>query len=217
MAKGKKSFVLYVDLIETWNELSDDQAGKLIKHIYSYVNDENPVINDPLLRMAFLPIKQHLKRDLKAWEAKQEQRKQAGIKSAEARKTKTNTRKRKPTTVKSRSTNLTVNVNGNGNVNGNVNDIYNIFWDLYHKTTSLRKTDKVDAFKNWGKLTEKEMELAINNIDNYFNSLNDKKYCKKARTYLSDKNFNDEYVTHSNPESGKHYQSYRDITIPMPK
>ena len=36
-------------------------------------------------------------------------------------------------------------------------------------------------------------QKAIDNIQPYWNSLRDKKYCKKARTYLADKNFNDEF------------------------
>lgn len=69
MAKNKTSFLLYVDLVHTVGKLSDDQAGKLFKHILSYVNDENPVLNDLILELVFEPIKQQLKRDLKRYEA----------------------------------------------------------------------------------------------------------------------------------------------------
>lgn len=68
MASGKKSFLLYCDYIYTVSLLSDEQAGRLIKHILQYVNDENPVTDDKILLIAFEPIKQQLKRDLKAWE-----------------------------------------------------------------------------------------------------------------------------------------------------
>ena len=33
---GKKSFVLYMDAKELWESLSNEQAGKFIKHIYDY-------------------------------------------------------------------------------------------------------------------------------------------------------------------------------------
>ena len=69
MANGKKSFVLYTDVHFTVQKLTDEQAGKLFKHILSYVNDENPVIDDLILQIAFEPIKQSLKRDLKRYEA----------------------------------------------------------------------------------------------------------------------------------------------------
>ena len=46
MAENKKGFVLYADLIHTVKLLEDEQAGKLFKHVLSYVNDENPVCDD---------------------------------------------------------------------------------------------------------------------------------------------------------------------------
>lgn len=70
MAEGKKSFLLYADIISTVEKLPDDLAGKLFKLILQYVNDKNP--NNPtdlLLEIAFEPIKQQLKRDLKKWDA----------------------------------------------------------------------------------------------------------------------------------------------------
>ena len=114
MAEGKKSFVLYSDQRELFDQLTDEYAGKLIKHIYSYVNDENPISDDIIIKISFTPIKLQLKRDLKKWELQQDQRKEAGRKSAE-------NRKRALTESNERSISSTVNVNGN--VNGNVNDI----------------------------------------------------------------------------------------------
>lgn len=68
MAKDKKSIILYCDLIHTINGLSDDEAGKVFKHLLSYVNDLNPEPPDRLTQIVFEPIKQQLKRDLKSWE-----------------------------------------------------------------------------------------------------------------------------------------------------
>jgi hypothetical protein len=74
------------------------------------------------------------------------------------------------------------------------NDVgFLIFWDEYHYITGLNKTDKEAALKYWKSLNKKEQRTAVLNIQNYYDNLNDKKYCKKARTYLSDKNFNDEF------------------------
>ena len=68
MAENKKSFVAYCDWEETFEELSDEEAGKLIKHLFKYVNDKNPETSDKLTKMCFIPIKQSLKRDLKKYE-----------------------------------------------------------------------------------------------------------------------------------------------------
>lgn len=70
---------------------------------------------------------------------------------------------------------------------------FNIFWDSYHSITDLTKTDKEPALKHWNKLNKSEQQKAQDNIKAYFNSLDNKKYCKKARTYLSAKAFNDEF------------------------
>jgi len=67
------------------------------------------------------------------------------------------------------------------------------FWEQYHIITKKNKTDKEAALKYWKRLSEKEKQKAIDNIQDYYNSLNDKKYCKIARTYLDKKNFNDEF------------------------
>jgi hypothetical protein len=112
MAENKKSFVLYTDSQGLVNQLPDDVAGRLFKHIYAYVNDENPITEELLLNIAFEPIKMQLKRDLTKWENQLEQRKQAGLKSAEVRK-------RNATKINERSISSTDNVN----VNVNVNDI----------------------------------------------------------------------------------------------
>ena len=78
MAENKKSFVLYCDLIHTVKELSLTEAGKLFKHLYKYVNDEDPELEDILIQLAFEPIKQQLKRDLKKYEGKKDERSIAG-------------------------------------------------------------------------------------------------------------------------------------------
>lgn len=89
MAKDKKSFILYTDLIHTVDKLPDDKAGILFKHLLKYVNDENPKTDDLIVEIAFEPIKHQLKRDLKKFEEIKEKRSEigrlGGIKSAEQR------------------------------------------------------------------------------------------------------------------------------------
>ncbi len=67
MAKEKKSFILYADQQGVFNQLPDEIAGRLIKHIFAYVNDEQPVTEELIINIAFEPIKQCLKRDLCRW------------------------------------------------------------------------------------------------------------------------------------------------------
>jgi len=65
--QGKKSFILYADLIHTVTKMPDEKAGQLLKIILEYVNDNDPSTDDLLLQIAFEPIKQQLKRDLVNW------------------------------------------------------------------------------------------------------------------------------------------------------
>ena len=69
------------------------------------------------------------------------------------------------------------------------------FWDSYHALSEKPKTDLEASNKHWVKLTEAEKNLAIENIKPYVDSVNDKKFIVKARTYLSDKKFNDEFTS----------------------
>ncbi len=85
MAKDKKGFILYADQKELFDTLTEEQAGKLIKHIFAYVNDESPESDDVLTKLAFIPIKQQLKRDLKKFEATKKSRSDAGKKGMESR------------------------------------------------------------------------------------------------------------------------------------
>lgn len=82
MAQEKKAFVVYADWESQFDLLSDEEAGKLIKHIFSYVNDKDPEFSkdERLLTMAFEPIKKQLKRDLKKYETIKIKRAEAGKK-----------------------------------------------------------------------------------------------------------------------------------------
>lgn len=70
MAEGKNKVIVYKDWNTMFSKLTDTEAGKLIKHFFGYINDENPVAPNRLIELTFEPIKQTLKRDLKAWEQK---------------------------------------------------------------------------------------------------------------------------------------------------
>lgn len=80
MANEKKSFLLYVDLIHTIEKLTDEQTGKLFKHVLRYVNDLNPEPEDQFTEVIFEPIKQSLKRDLVKYESIRERNKANALK-----------------------------------------------------------------------------------------------------------------------------------------
>lgn len=123
MAEGKKSFIAYSDWNGMFKALPDDVAGKLIKHIFSYVNDENPETEDYVINALFENVKCSLKRDLKKWEKQREQRSKAGKASAKKRSTKTNDRS---TTVNEKERKATVSVSVSVDT---INSIYKKFVD----------------------------------------------------------------------------------------
>lgn len=137
MAENKKSFLLYTDIINTVSKLPDELSGKLFKMILDYVNDKNPTTDDLLLEIAFEPIKQSLKRDLRKYEDIREKRREAGLASAEKRKQ----NEQVSTSVESveqTPTNSTVSVSDSVNVSKDIY-IYNKFYDEQISKTSNKE------------------------------------------------------------------------------
>ena len=118
MAENKKSFVLYADLLQNIDHLTNEEKGVLFTHLLEYVNDKSPLLEDRLILTAWKPIERQLKRDLAKFETKKTQWSEAGKRSAEVKKA--NKIQRTLTDVANRSTESTVNVNVNDNVNVNV-------------------------------------------------------------------------------------------------
>lgn len=85
MAAGKSSFVLYTDYDTIFEQLTDEEAGQLIKHLFRYVNDKEPEIENRMLRILFEPIKKQLKRDLKKWDKALKRKSDGGKKGMASR------------------------------------------------------------------------------------------------------------------------------------
>jgi len=144
MAENKKSFILYADQIHLFESLSDNEAGKVIKHLFRYVNDLNPELPDRTTQLIFEPIKQQLKRDLETWKKSISGKSEGGKKSAEMRKKLKEMQEEldKFKILQDTSTNSTVNVNDNVNVNVNVN----VNDDYYIVNGKIEKGNVVDWY-----------------------------------------------------------------------
>jgi hypothetical protein len=167
MAEGKKSFVLYSDQRTIIDMLSDEKAGQLLKHMFAYVNDENPQTNDPLILLAFEPIKLQMKRDLIKWEKTKGVRSDAGKASAEARRLakeqqQTLTNSTNVNFVQQSSTNSTVNVNDTVNVNVNVNEKNNIYRSFQHLSLSMSDFEKLELNH-----TKEQIDSILDAVENY--------------------------------------------------
>lgn len=146
MAANKKSFLLYTDAYDVVKKMSNDQAGTLFKLILEYVSDLNPDIesHDLLIQIAFEPIKNQLKRDLKNWERYIEKQKENGKKGG--RPSKEETQKTQAFFEKPKKAD-----NVDVDVDVNVDDtVSNIEDDIIKEDSSIRKhpqfTDKNKPF-----------------------------------------------------------------------
>jgi len=190
MAENKKSFVLYSDQRTIIDMLPDELAGQLLKHIYAYVNDENPINENPMVNLAFEPIKLQLKRDLIKWSETRIGRSKGGLASAEARRNKseqTSTNLTNVDLVEQTSTNPTVNVNANVNVINNNIFTFNEFWELYPNKTGKQKSEQI--FK---KLKDSELQKIKDTLKSFINFKPFETYNHpNPTTYLNQKRWED--------------------------
>lgn len=109
---SRKSFVLYTEWENTFNRLSNELAGELIKVIFDYVRTgEIPQIDNAVVDGVFSAFQTSIDRNISKYDAAIEQRKEAGKRSAEKRKrdaTTVDESKRDATTVESRLRTSTV-------------------------------------------------------------------------------------------------------------
>lgn len=199
MAKDKKSFILYVDQKDLWNKLPDEIAGKLIKHIYSYVSDENPTSKDLIIEIAFEPIKQQLKRDLKLFEEKRVKRSEAGMAGANKRWQEiANDGKRISSIAK-----MAVNVNDNVNVNVIDNIDYQALLEFVNKSFGR-------SFKVVGDKVQRSYKARLKDGYKKEDIINAIKNCKK-NPYHKENNY--QYCTPEFFSRAETLDKYADRTI----
>jgi (p)ppGpp synthase/HD superfamily hydrolase len=153
MAKDKKSFILYSDAIHTVEKLSDTDAGQLLKHLLRYVNDQNPTTDNPLVEIAFEPIKQQLKRDLVKFEDVKVKRSEAGKAGATKRWQDIANANKGIQTI----ANIAVNDNDNDNV---------ISKDIYRSFAHLSISNS-DIEKLLDKYSINEIDEVLDSIENF--------------------------------------------------
>jgi len=153
MAKDKKSFILYSDAIHTVEKLSDTDAGQLLKHLLRYVNDQKPVTDNPLVEIAFEPIKQQLKRDLVKFEDVKVKRSEAGKAGANKRWQDVANANKGIQTI------ANIAVNDNDNVNVISKDIYRSFAHLSISNSDIEKL--------LDKYSINEIDEVLDSIENF--------------------------------------------------
>lgn len=186
----KKSFIVYNDWRNTFDKMPDEAAGKLVKALFAFANGDDVSDLDWSIAAPLEQYKSIIVRDAERWANQIEQRVLAGKKSAEARAAKSNGRS---TVVQSRVRNPTVNVNVNVNDNKKDNTfsrqrLLDEFWDSYDK-----KVGKIAFEREWNKLSEDDMILAISKAKIYAKA-NEKKFRKDPERYIRNRSWEDEIV-----------------------
>ena len=128
MAENKKKVVVYTDWLQNFEDLTDEELGKLMRHFFEYINDLNPVLEDRLLKIAWKPLENTLKRDLKKWESFVDKQKENGSKGGRPKSTqKTQAFNQEP--KKADSDNVSDSVN-ESEINNNNNKSQNSIFDI---------------------------------------------------------------------------------------
>lgn len=77
MAKEQKGFVVYGDIEESLDELSDEQVAKLFRGMVNYFNTGKDPKFSGVLKLAFIPIRQQMDRDVDKYEKKCQKNKES--------------------------------------------------------------------------------------------------------------------------------------------
>ena len=142
MAENKKKIIVYADWLDMFEAMTDDEAGRLIKHFFRYVNDLNPKAPDRVTELVFEPIKAVLKRNLKHWENRVEQNRNNGTKGG---RPKTENNPNKPNGFLD---NRKKPDNDNDKDNDNVNDKDNVILNNTSLSTNVSKEVEQQAAKS---------------------------------------------------------------------
>jgi hypothetical protein len=174
MATDKKKVVVYCDWIETFESLTDEEAGRLIKHFFRYVNDLNPT-SDRLVELMFTPIKQTLKRDLQSWNAKRSKNSENGKLGGRPKKSEENPNKANGYFKNPIKAKKAVSDSDSVSVSDIVINKYRAF---AHLSMSIDEYKKLEA-----DYTKQQIDNALDSIENF------KQNTKYKSLYLTCKNW----------------------------
>ena len=161
----KKSFIIYGEIEETLDELTDEQVAMLFRGMVHYANTgEDPGFKG-IVKVAFIPIKQGMDRNDTKWERTKAKRVEAGrkggLKSGQIRsKMKQNeANEANASGFGSNEANEAVNVNVNDNVNVNVNGNVNVADRMAAEVTSTSLDYLNEKTGSSYELTDTTLEL----------------------------------------------------------
>jgi len=191
MAKDKNSFLIYCDIIHTVEKLTDEQAGKLFKHLLKYVNDLNPTPEDVVTEIAFEPIKQSLKRDLLKYEKTSAKNAENGRKGAEKRWNKNNELSQPIATIANASQPMAKMADSdsdsdsellskdNNDKNGGWEKVIGLFPPTKHNGV-------IEAAMVWNSLEQKQKQSVMRHLNPYIKNT-EQRFMKQIGNYFNER------------------------------
>lgn len=192
MAENKNSFIIYTDWKQDFEFLTNEEAGKLIKHLLQYASDEKPSLEneDRLLQFAAQKMKAVMKKDLKKYEEtcrkKSEAGRKGGVNSGKSRSSKQNEANEANASIGKQNehdndndNDINIRVINNSfvsieNCDESVQDfqgnkkyffIAYLFWELWYKENPNSKTMKEAKVGKWVDDVRKIVEIDKTSIE----------------------------------------------------
>jgi len=203
---SKKSFLLYTDSLDILEHLSDEQSGKLFKAIRLYSQGNNPDL-DPLLTIAFIPIRNQIDRDIDKYNRICERNKVNGSKGGRPRKPKKPSglygNPKNPSEPKKAHTDNDTDTDTDNDTDNDtsktpcaVTATFNAFWSQYPKKKDRKKSLEIWKLK---KLYNGKCEAVMNGLDRALASYDWRKdggkFIPLPTTWLNGERWDDEYDT----------------------
>lgn len=154
----KDSFILYTEQKAIIDKLSNEQAGKLIKAIYEYVETDKMPSLDNIVDLAITPFKLALDRNKEKYEKVSRIRAEAGAKGGKQKK-QMKTKESKCNDNENVNVNDNVNENNNDNVSDSCVDGLQEVIDFYNNNIGMITEYGLEVFSDYTKELGKELVI----------------------------------------------------------
>ena len=154
----KDSFILYTEQKAVIDKLTDEQAGKIIKAIYEYVETDKMPQLDNILDLVITPFKLALDRNKAKYEQVSKVRAEAGAKGGKQKK-QMQTKKSKCNDNDNENVNVNDNENNNDNVGESCIDGLQQIIDFYNNNIGLITPYGLEVLSDYAK--EMPVDLII--------------------------------------------------------
>ena len=152
MSKDQKGFVVYGDIEESLNELTDEQVAKLFRGMVSYFNTGKEPKFSGVLKFVFIPVKQQMDRDAEKYDRRCEKNRENVKKRYERIQSNTNVYDGIRTYTNATNTNTNKNTNTKTDTDTNTESVpdagllsFDLIQYLNEKTGSDYKADLSNA------------------------------------------------------------------------